>query len=77
MSVLAGVAVGGTCVWTGASGDWSNAANWRDGVVPLAGDTVYVSNTVGNVSINLDPAEGVSLASNRFALTRGKVLILR
>ena len=63
---LAGVAMGGTCVWTGASGNWSNAANWRDGVVPVAGDTVYVSNTVGNVSINLDPADGVSLASIRF-----------
>ena len=45
---------GATCVWTGGSGAWSDSANWLDGAVPSAGDTVYVSNTVANVTIEID-----------------------
>lgn len=59
------VAQAGTCVWTGGSGRWSDPANWRDGTLPVAGDTVYVSNTVANITINLDTA-GISIASIRF-----------
>ena len=53
-----------TRVWTGASGNWSDSGNWQDGALPAAGDTVYVSNTVGGVTINFDAA--VTLASIRF-----------
>ena len=56
---------GATCVWTGGSGAWSDSANWLDGAVPSAGDTVYVSNTVANVTIDID-VPGVSIASIRF-----------
>ncbi len=56
---------GATCVWTGGSGAWSDSANWLDGEVPSAGDTVYVSNTVANVTIESD-VPGVSIASIRF-----------
>ena len=54
-----------TCVWIGDSGKWTDTANWRDGVVPAAGDTVYVSNTVSGITIDLD-VPGVFLASIRF-----------
>ncbi len=56
---------GGTCVWTGGSGSWTDSANWLDGAVPSAGDTVYVSNSVAAASIDIDEP-GVSLASIRF-----------
>ena len=56
---------GATRVWTGGSGNWTDTANWLDNLTPSAGDTVYVSNAVGNVTINLD-ATGVSIASIRF-----------
>ena len=59
------LAQGATKVWTGASGDWSDSANWLDGNLPVAGDTVYVSNTVSDVTINID-TEGVSISSIRF-----------
>ena len=59
-----GSACAGTAVWTGGSGDWSNVANWRDGALPQTGDTVYVSNTVAEITINVDAAD-VSLASIR------------
>ena len=58
-------AYGATRVWTGASGKWSDAANWLDGAAPSAGDTVYVSNTVSGITIDLD-VPGVSIASIRF-----------
>ena len=64
-AALAGGLQAATCVWTGASGRWSDAANWRDGLRPAAGDTVYVSNRVGRVTIALDEPN-VSLASIRF-----------
>jgi len=70
VSVAAAVAMGAfglqgaTRVWTGGSGDWSDSANWLDGV-PSAGDTVYVSNTVAKATINIDTT-GVSIASIRF-----------
>lgn len=54
-----------TCVWIGDSGKWTDTANWRDGAVPAAGDTVYVSNTVADVTLEID-AENVSIASIRF-----------
>ena len=56
---------GATCVWTGGSGNWTDSANWLDGTVPSAGDTVYVSNSVAVASIDID-APGVSIASIRF-----------
>jgi hypothetical protein len=56
---------GATRVWTGASGKWSDAANWLDGATPSADDTVYVSNTVSGITIDID-VPGVSLASIRF-----------
>lgn len=59
------VGFAGAAVWTGGSGDWSDAANWRDGAKPVLGDTVHVSNAVGNVTINIDDAD-VSIASIRF-----------
>lgn len=59
------LAQGATKVWTGGSGDWSDSANWLDGNIPVAGDTVYVSNMVSGVTINID-TEGVSLSSIRF-----------
>lgn len=64
-AALAGGLQAATCVWTGASGRWSDAANWRDGLRPAVGDTVYVSNRVGRVTIALDEPN-VSLASIRF-----------
>lgn len=64
-AALAGGLQAATCVWTGSSGRWSDAANWRDGLRPAAGDTVYVSNRVGRVTIALDEPN-VSLASIRF-----------
>lgn len=54
-----------TRVWTGASGKWSDTANWLDGATPAAGDTVYVSNTVSDITIDID-ATDVSIASIRF-----------
>jgi len=62
---------GAVRVWTGGSGDWTDTANWLDGSTPSAGDTVYVSNTVDNVTINID-APDVSIASIRF---EGKGLV--
>ena len=62
---VAFAAQGATRVWTGGSGDWTDIANWLDGATPSAGDTVYVSNAVDNVTINID-ASGVSIASIRF-----------
>jgi len=59
------LAQGATKVWTGGSGDWSDSANWLDQELPEAGDTVYVSNTVSDVTVNID-TEGVSLSSIRF-----------
>ena len=56
---------GATCVWTGGSGSWTDSANWLDGAVPSAGDTVYVSNSVANVTIDID-VPGISIASIRF-----------
>ena len=67
----AGHVCGATRVWTGGSGNWTDTANWLDNLTPSAGDTVYVSNAVGNVTINLD-ATGVSIASIRF---EGKGLV--
>ena len=58
-------AYGATRVWTGASGKWSDAANWLDGATPSADDTVYVSNTVSGITIGID-VPGVSIASIRF-----------
>ena len=70
-AMLVGSVCGATRVWTGGSGDWTDTANWLDNLTPSAGDTVYVSNAVGNVTINLD-ATGVSIASIRF---EGKGLV--
>ena len=65
LALCAAFAQGATCVWTGGSGSWSDSANWLDGGVPAAGDTVYVSNTVANITIDID-VPGVSIASIRF-----------
>ena len=65
LAFCAAFAQGATCVWTGGSGSWSDSANWLDGGVPAAGDTVYVSNTVANITIDID-VPGVSIASIRF-----------
>ncbi len=56
---------GETRVWTGGSGDWSATDNWLDGSIPVAGDTVYVSNTVSDITINIDSSD-VSIAYIRF-----------
>ena len=56
---------GETRVWTGGSGNWTDSANWLNGAVPSAGDTVYVSNTVDSATINIDVPK-VSLYSIRF-----------
>ena len=65
LALCAAFAQGATCVWTGGSGSWSDSANWLGGGVPAAGDTVYVSNTVANVTIEIDVPD-VSIASIRF-----------
>ncbi len=63
--LAAGAATAAAPVWIGGSGAWSDAANWRDGLKPAAGDTVYVSNAVADVAIDIDEP-GVSIASIRF-----------
>ena len=71
MLALAGVVVcglgsvwAGEAVWTGGSGAWSEPTNWRGDVLPQSGDTVYVSNDVANVTIDVDVVD-VSLAAIR------------
>lgn len=65
LTAMAFSSFGGTAVWTGGSGNWSESENWRDGALPQAGDTVYVSNTVADITLNIDAAD-VSIASIRF-----------
>jgi autotransporter-associated beta strand protein len=49
------------CVWTGSgTGGWSDAANWKDGLVPVAGDTVQAE---GENSITIGD-DDVALASS-------------
>ena len=65
LALCAAFAQGATCVWTGGSGSWSDPANWLDGTLPAAGDTVYVSNTVSDITLEID-SENISIASIRF-----------
>ena len=53
------VAIGAAClsgaaqdgIWTGGSGVWTNAAAWRDGVVPEAGATAAFTGAGGTVTV--------------------------
>ena len=66
VALLAQVSFGTNVLWTNATGNnkWSDAGNWRDGQKPVAGDTVYTSNTVVGASIWVD--EPVTVYSIRF-----------
>lgn len=61
-------AFGGSPVWLGGSGTWSDPVRWLNGAVPVAGDTVYFSNTVANASVLIDAP--VSIASLRLEGTK-------
>ncbi len=39
---------------TAADGDYTNAANWKGGVVPIAGDDVYFKEGAENVNVNIN-----------------------
>lgn len=53
-----------TCTWTGSTGNWSDAANWQDGVLPEDGDDLVVANANGlGGSILLNGATTPKLAS--------------
>ena len=73
--------------WNGASGDWTNAANWAGGHAPGAGDTavfggasayvatLYAAAPVGGVTLNDPNAEfydaGLLTLGGVFALQTG------
>ena len=45
------------CVWTGLGNGWSDAANWVDGKVPVAGDTVQVVGETDKITVGDDDIE--------------------
>ena len=63
-----------TTRWIGSSGDWSNPANWFNGVVPGATDDVLIDVPGGDVTINYSQGNTTinSLTSNEnFVLSGG------
>ena len=81
--LIPSVTAAATKSWTGAaSGNWSNGANWADGIPAAAGDDLSFGNTAlthqliddlpaGTVFRSLSFAGAYDLSGNALALTRG------
>ena len=55
--VCVGTAEGATRTWKASTtGDWSDSGNWVEGVVPIAGDDVYVTNSGASAVLNTPSA---------------------
>ena len=51
------------CVWTGAGGDgkWSNPANWKDGIAPLAGSRAWLTLTDAAGAVFENDVDGLQI----------------
>ena len=73
LAILVGVATASatTCTWDGTVNDWTNAAHWSGGVLPVNGATGVITNGTAQINTNLynaglgetAPAE-IRIASN-------------
>jgi len=65
-----------TKIWRGGNSGSTpgNAANWNDGTAPVAGDTLLMRNTLGNIYSSWMNIGGAGLTGNQIVLGSGDQL---